>query len=384
MTTSEVRNWSPIQWASIAYAKPSGGGAVGVVFVWAKAGVYNNPGTASFVIKPIKGGASPTKFAEHMLANLAGASSPNSKPIARNSLEGNAIINTLKIFRSTENDATTKSRWNQVMTHYETADNFLIQETQTGIKEFGDEYRVQGGLRSILKDKTLMTNLGRLFVADAMIGNGDRLCNPNMGNIVFKPNGQVSSIDSAAILNNFNAVLNDITYVSHPNTAIGTVSAKQWGVDGIIKVGSTSVPGQTQVNAYNQGKQPVVAPTFNMSTIFDKDQWWENVFKAHIINGMTTQSQVNAAQGIAPLIPPKPQEWTDAKAWFMQGVDEGMREIDSKLSGINWLLVKNKFKNYTSKYGADANLDWTNFKIRRRYVKALLRTKNEAMAVKDV
>jgi hypothetical protein len=54
---------------------------------------------------------------------------------------------------------------------------------------------------------------------------------------------------------------------------------------------------------------------------------------------------------------------------FKRGVDEGINQIDVKLSGLNWMMMKNKYKNFVSRYGGDPNLDWMNFKIRRRYIK---------------
>jgi len=57
------------------------------------------------------------------------------------------------------------------MAHYEGADSFLLQETQQGIQEFGDVSR-EGGLRGMLRNEVLMKNLGMLFAADAIIGNG--------------------------------------------------------------------------------------------------------------------------------------------------------------------------------------------------------------------
>ena len=61
--------------------------------------------------------------------------------------------------------------------------------------------------------------------------------------------------------------------------------------------------------------------------------------------------------------------WFQAELWFTAGVNQGVSQIDSKLSGVNWLLVKNSYKSYIKKYGGDPNLDWMNFKVRRRYVK---------------
>lgn len=61
----------------------------------------------------------------------------------------------------------------------------------------------------MLLNNDLMFNLGKLFAADALIGNGNRLGNTNTGNIHFKADGTISSIDSTIILTNYDAVVTD-------------------------------------------------------------------------------------------------------------------------------------------------------------------------------
>ena len=392
MIPKDVMKWTPLQWKNnLRYLKPSGGGAQGVVFAWDSTSIMGqrtDPATSSFVIKPIQGTGSATKFAEFMLQKTGGATSPGSKPVARSSPAGNALVEKFKEALRLEPDQKIKDRWAEVMTHYENADAFLLQETQQGIREFGDVLNT-GGLRGMLRDQTLMKNLGMLFAADAIIGNGDRLCQPNTGNIVFKPDGTFSAIDSSTVLTNYNAILNDSSAQSHFFTGPNDSGPKNWA-NNLLGHGGLSVPSAKQQSAFQTGKAPVLPPGFGMQLLFDVDTWWTRTFRPHLENGLNRESQkrlADAAKGgvrLPPMVPPRAEEWAGALATFKTGVDEGMRRTDALLSGFNWLGVKSKYKGFVSTYGGDANLDWTNLKIRRVYFKARRRGKSDDLAMAAV
>jgi hypothetical protein len=52
---------------------------------------------------------------------------------------------------------------------------------------------------------------------------------------------------------------------------------------------------------------------------------------------------------VPPPVPPRPHEWDQAKTWFLHGVDEGLRTVDQKLSGLAWLKIKVKYQGYVNK-----------------------------------
>ncbi len=363
----DIDKWDNNKWTQqVVNCRPSSGGAVGVIFVWAGTAYsrqnLQDAKMAAFVIKPIQGSAAPTKFAEHVLSKIGGAISPNSKPIPRRSKSGSGLALTLKMFRDKAADPAIKARWQEVFNHYDRADAFLIQETQIGIKEFGDEYREQSGLAMMLLNTDLMFNLGKLFAADALIGNGDRLDNMNAGNIIFKADGTLSSIDSTTILTNYDAVVSDKNlgvYFTPDNSAL---NRGNWAANDIIYYGSTQVMSPHQQNQFsNQNKPPILAPSAAVVKIFKVDDWWTKSFRGHLEHGL---------QNLNPPLPsPDEIAWNHGKMHFKKGVDEGIQQIDAKLSGLNWMLMKNKFRSFVNKYGGDANLDWTNFKIRRKYIK---------------
>lgn len=374
-----MQNWKAMDWQSkVSYVKPSAGGAVGVVFVWARPNNGNGDSknsTADFVIKPMQGSAAPTKFAEHMLSKVANAASPNSKPISNKSAEGMALLNTLKLFRMKETNEAVKTRWTEIMNHYSAADNFLIQDLQVGIREFGEEYRKDGGLFELLMNQQLMLNLGKLFAADAFIGNGDRLFRPNMGNVVFKADGTLCSIDSSAVLTSFNSIVNEVTDEVR-NDFNGSYPAEKqaWGKTIIGKGGGLSIPSNAQQQNYIASERTaslVVPPSFGMSALFDVDTWWDTHFKHHLLKANPT-----------PL--PPDRVWSLAKQNFKAGVNTGLAEVDKKLSGFNWLNMKSKYKGFVSKYGGDANLDWTNLKVRRLYFKLRMEGKSDQLAIAGV
>jgi hypothetical protein len=399
MSAKDVAKWTASDWQSkLKFMRPSGGGAVGVAFCWTEAVTnsafdhknlgYGNVKTCKFVLKPVKGPASGPKFAEKILGKLAGTSSPNSKPIPRNGPIG--IVIQKQIFRfasekpiSSEIDY--RDVWKDRLDDYIGADYYLAQDFVDGAYEMGDEVRKQNGLRKMLKDRMLMINLGRLFVADAVLGNGDRLCQLNTGNIMYSPNGQLWAIDSSTVLTKYTHVVNDFTWMSW-GEFFQPPTPDQWGKI-IVNNGGTTTPDERLRAAFEAGKggPPKAVPGFAMKVLFSPDLWWDKVFKSHLLNTLDKENALGklAKPPKAPLIPPKTEEWAQGKIWFKQGVEQGLRGVDQKLQGLSWLYIKAKYKSYVTKYGGDANVDWTNLKIRRMYIKARQRNKtaDEAMSV---
>ncbi len=347
------------------YAKPTSGGAIGVVLVWTEWPKANGKSVPpSFVIKPVQGSAAPTKVAELILSKVAGALSPHSKGVRHSSHNsrgpGKWIEDTLLRFRQAETNLDIIQRWGQVWPHYRMAESYLIQEFLPN-KDFGEEYRSSFGLSCLLLDGTLMENLGKLFVADAMIGNGDRLCQPNASNILFTRDGKLCAIDSATILTNFNAALQDVSrsawVADNPDELTPGIWAK-----GVVKDGTNAVASPAQQKEYDRGKAPVVPPSFQMEVLFNPAQWWEKVFKGHLKKGLGDPDPTDPNW-------PSEHEWEQGKKAFLRGVQLGEKELDRRLSGLNWLMVKLRYKKYVSRYGGDPNLDWTNLEIRRAYFK---------------
>ncbi len=396
----EAHGFGSSDWMwKVYHAKPSGGGAVGVTFVWCRPeerlyahGVsYDNPGTADFIVKPIYGGAAAIKFAEYMIKGVALIPTTNSKPIERNSRKGRVILDNLKNFQGRERPGTAlRSRWDEVMRHYESASYFLLQDVLTNITEMGDEMRTSTGLRHILRDEAFMKALGQLFAADAVIGNGDRLCNLNTGNILYNAwNRGLVAIDSSTVLVNYNDMLNDPTVMSwgdFQGEQPGDQPSPQfWNKTIMTKVG-LGTPSKEQLPAMVDGYQPRVLPGFKMNDLFDPDRWFKDVFRDQIEDRILKVHQENVRLGnnVPPPVPPREFEWEQAKLWFKQGLDVGIRAVDEKLSGFNWLKVKIKHKLVTSKYGGSENVDWTNFKVRRMYIKARARGQSAEQAMQTV
>jgi hypothetical protein len=269
------------------------------------------------------------------------------------------------------------NRWNSIWCHYAAAGAFLIQEIAPGFSEFGDVYRETNGLEKLLKDKTLMTNMGKLFAADAILGNGDRLFYPNTGNVLFNGKGVLFSIDSATVLTNYQTML-DATKEMGP--VIGVDNKEVWTSKIITGLDSGGAPTKSQVDAFNQGKVPPLPPSFGMTALFEVDKWWTQTFRRHLEDGLATENQ----RRTVPLVSPDKKVWDDALNFFKAGVNEGMKKVDSLLSGFNWLGVKSTYKKYEKNFGLDPNLDWTNLKIRRLYFKSRKRGDDDKKAMELV
>jgi hypothetical protein len=365
MKAADAKKWTPSDWITkVTFAKPSGGGTVGVMFVWTTPNTtkdgknaWDNPGTCAFVIKPLATSPGSTMMAEDLLGKVADTASPGSVAIAANTNEGTNIRVMLEKFK---NKASDKTRWDEVWSHYKGAQNFLLQDMQQNMKDLSDEYRQGTKLIDLLWDKVFMSNLGMLFAADAIIGNGDRLWKVNSGNILFKPGGQIIAIDSAAILTNFEALL------KAPPTRTDDPGSTRWGQHGSDNEADKTAENwaKNQVNArFTDTQIGGVAPSFSMETLWDIDNWWEKQFKGHFVMGITT--------GRTGATLPSDTDWQKAKTWFCAGLEEGMRRVDSMFASKSWGWLKLKFKWYCNKkkYGDDPNMDWLNLKVRRKYYK---------------
>ena len=381
----DIQKWNRRWGTEVTYCRPSAGGAVGIIFVWTgtawSGGTKWNDQTqssesfngynfneAAFVIKPIRGSAAPTKFAEHILAKIGGARSPHSVPIKRTTVNAQSLLNMLARFRNKETDPKIKQRWQAVFEHYRNADVLLVQETQLGITELGDQYKPEayakagGGLEKILTNQQLMINLGKLFAADALIGNGDRLSNMNTGNVVFKNDGTISAIDSTTVLTSYQAILNDQTATQLFTSDGSAFSPNHWLKDHALNSGNSQVMNVNQQSVAMSGQGlPTLAPGGGVSEIFDVKTWWRDKFRKELEGGLQKHSPGETS--------PPDSTWFQAELWFASGVNLGIQQIDTKLSGFNWLLMKNKYKSFVGRYGGDPNLDWMNFKIRRKYIR---------------
>jgi hypothetical protein len=406
--TTDVVKWNSGDWAMrLKHARPSGGGAVGVAFCWcanpsSDGPDYNDPGTADFVLKPIGGSAAPAKFAESFMKSAIGAKTVNTQAVTRQTERAkfDAVLRALRGFKAkleaseqsdgssnvtiqqvapsrlyeglrrppdtqriratkssyamSERDKKTLARWLQVWTHYEAAGAFLIQEVARDRIELADQYKDDNNkdaIQRMLGDRTLMVNLGRLFAVDAVLGNGDRLCQVNPGNILYTSKGEIWAIDSQTILQNYHAVVQTGKTVADFSGNENPQNFAQNLIGGGLKQVPTGPANQAQV----------LAPDFAMKWFYDLDKWYTVWFRYELESKIKQYGQ-NV---------PQEKDWQQAQVWFKSGVEQGLREVDQQLSGLNWLGAKSKFHKYAAKYGSDPNLDWTNFKLRRVYLKAV-------------
>lgn len=103
------------------------------------------------------------------------------------------------------------------------------------------------------------------------------------------------------------------------------------------------------------------------------EKWWTEKFRSELEHRLQKTDP--------PLPSPVDTALKRGKMHFERGVEEGIKIIDTKLSDFNWMLMKSKYKNYVSKYGGDANLDWMNFKIHLKYIKLCAKGKDQNEAL---
>jgi hypothetical protein len=382
--------WSLSQWTTqVKHIRPSDGGAVGVLFVFTHT-VNGWPiPQADLVVKPLAGSAAGSKFAERTLSKIAGARGLQSEGIRRSSPLGDAIVNEIDHVIDYHNRGIQShaqvDRLRQVRDQYASAESFLFQSLAQGMKELDTAYKSDGGLSAMLTNKALVKNMGRLFVADALLGNGDRIDQLNAGNIAFGDDGRLFAVDSGTILTSFEKVVKDASQASWTNSMVQTQNgdrskaAPSWSwansVLGHKKEGGVAVPNQAQQQALalEQSGGPasgvVLAPSARMKMLFSPNLVWDH-FWAEILKKFNEKNQ-QRTQNQEPLMTmASNNEKAQAKIWFTEGVIDGLHRADSMLGGLAWLQTKYKFHELRKQHGGDPNYSWTNFKLRRLMIRA--------------
>ncbi|MCU0649008.1 MAG: hypothetical protein MUF00_13490 [Gemmatimonadaceae bacterium] len=374
-----VAKWNAAQWqANVKYARPSGGGAVGVLFCFTRTSTSYPINQADFVIKPLPGSAASTQFAEHTLSKLVGATSMQSEGIARASPLGNAIVMwvehvvDLHDLDPIDNAHPDIDRLRQFAPQLRGAGSFVVQRVAQGMQELDAAYKTVDGLDRILTNEKLMRSLGALFVADALLGNGDRLDQLNAGNNAFDSEGKLFSLDSGTVLTSFDKVLKDSTKQSWTRTDnTGALTSWHWAADilGKDNQGGVAVLTPAQRQLKQGGHAVATPPSARMTLLFTPNRIWD-YFWSDLRNKVHFYNQERARNN-QPLIPrPSNLAISNAKTWFTKGVHAGLAKADSMLGGVAWLQTKYKFKELRAKHGGDPNYSWTNLKIRRLIVRA--------------
>jgi hypothetical protein len=155
-------------------------------------------------------------------------------------------------------------------------------------------------------------------------------------------------------------MLNDASRASHLLSVEGQEVREQNPGSWVIGITNPGNLGNTPLAIPKPNQHIDAVPvSFAVEKAFDPAAWYDNEFRRVL----------EFALHVRKLPKPSHEEWERGKQAFLRGVDAGMREVDKRLSGLNWMMVKLRYKRYVSKYGGDPNLDWTNFEIRRMYFK---------------
>lgn len=423
---NDVVRWSPVQWMrSVRMIRPSDGGAQGVLFVFTKEVPNWSFAQADFIVKPVQGSAANTVFAEEILSKTVGAKKLDTHGIRRDSLLGGAILDTVQQFlqmnpealdnaidtqptgpskpsnrpgkgvQRNETEQATRmmskvakkpaypyhQRLASVQKFYREAGSFLIQRLAVGMQELGDVYRTSGGLSQVLQNFALMKNLGRLFAADAVLGNGDRIQQMNTGNIAFGGDGTVFAIDSTTIMASFNSLIYDsqkgtnLSAQGYANPESGKLTKDGWAHGTMMNGGAAAT--RKQVDDYQKALKsaqigvsvpaPVLPVAASMELIFNPPAVWQ-LFRREMEYKLRDENKRLADSGQPALPSPPATDWENARQHFIDGVLDGLARVDNLLSGFSWLRIKSDFKSLEKKHGKDLNMDYTNFKMRRMIV----------------
>lgn len=141
-------------------------------------------------------------------------------------------------------------------------------------------------LRELLGDEALMESLGRLFAGDFMVGTGEKLYRPNVGNLLYT-----------------------------------AWTGRRWELEASV------VAAQYRCLA---GVSPVRQMTI------DVDRWWENVLEVQLKKGLMDQAAEQRRRGMAPPSAPRPHEWAQARRWFGEGLEGERKRLERVMEGPFW------------------------------------------------
>lgn len=388
---TRAADWGELQWRQqVKHVEPSPGGSVGVLFVWTVTHADYKAVPPEFVIKPVAGGAS-TTFAEQVLAQVAGAASPDSRVVPAKASGGQGVLYWVRKLATAGTLAADR------VSAYQSADSFLLQKAMGGYTEMSDAYQARPkALTNLLKQKDLMRNLGRLAAADLILGNGDRVQGNNFGNIMFDRKGQMAAIDSAALLGSFAQSLKSMAATGDlcPMQFCHTTAPEQlgewvrWGAEG-----GKATPSDDQIGTIQARMLGVKVPMPVLPSMATLDPV-ERARHGLLFDRMRQEleGRIDLAEGTpTPIDPPSEAVWKEARANFVRGFEAGLAAIDTLLGGLAhfkrkalaspaWVKLKEEYKK-VGYSGVDPNLSWLNLVVRREMYMQLRQGKSMDEAV---
>ncbi|MEH2275722.1 MAG: DUF4157 domain-containing protein [Nostoc sp.] len=191
----------PTTWTPVDQVTRSEEGLFGVFFV--------RKGTDTIVVRPTDDPGN-VEFANKFLAQGMGFQAPELKTYKKNEAEGTAIENLL--LANTNAGKTPDEIQQQV----DAANYYIVMSKIDGksIQTLDDNEAA-----TFIQDRAALTDVGRLMVADAFIGNDDRLVGGtvNLGNFFYQVAGQFQQAGIATIDNdsNFRASTPDMNYLGN-------------------------------------------------------------------------------------------------------------------------------------------------------------------------
>lgn len=238
-------------------------------------------------------------------------------------------------------------------THLETQNTPEAQQLLQSLAQFITNLTTPAvnALGNVLNNQTKVVNLGRVLVADSVLGNADRIEGANWDNlfVVNKTLRSGTKVDFPIGVIDNDSLMQTFPHINFYDAA-----------DYFTRL----LEGGTELDT--PAGQPA-APTSDFSNLFaDFNRWFRIWFVGQLIpSGMGDQPIVAAYND--PNYPNDADQglWPQVKAWLLQGISEGLANIRD----LNLLEVQKMHSSLARMYGVDANFDFQAFEIRHAYLK---------------
>lgn len=385
-----IQRVTNIQWNTANEAKPSTSGVKGGVF-------FVKVGATMHVVKAVTD-VGATKFAEQLLGMLGGQNiaTSNSIPIPQTDNEFAAIMNAIQQLAPVQpqrNNFNTDQDFQEASDKYQTYttkyNDFLqspylliqqnmftpgtqvlgVEDLSEAIKEAGNNKgALQGQVDTdvqtqvnLLTNQTLMKAVGRLLAIDTLLGNADRFEEMNVQNAFMRGDNTIGAIDTEAIMQSLTGTKQFAT------TEIGSGVVPQSGSDVAryvdFVIGSLTTGGGRNISDDVGG-----TPSSNVARILSEfDSWFEKTFVKKFVSWQDAMVTNKFTQLGFPQ-DGKNGNWPAVKLTIRAGLDEGVTEIRSAMSGPQKNQIKQNYQNLAGQYGSTDNFDWDAFKVRGEYM----------------
>ena len=235
-------------------------------------------------------------------------------------------------------------------------------------------------ITALLDDRAFIHNVGRVLVADMLLGNADRFEQVNGGNFFYLGVGKVGAIDNEA----FCPSLEEVEKFVKTDRGEGVGRKATGEVERDVKNTWVNVLTGAVESSGVHKEAPMGSPQYLMTSF---EEWAKKRFA-----GWATSPNVKPAAREKLLgiygDPADAKSWASrSKGWgrvladLSAGYEEGLKRLVANLNGPKGTSLLERAKELTNKHGADpVGLDYGALEVRATYIDVMAKTHDTGKA----